>query len=58
MLSPGHEPPDVEHASDPPSNNDFGHADNQFGRTIQVHVTRKPEKSVKFKYIPKQKAAA
>lgn len=34
------------------------HAENQFGRTVQVHVARKADKSVKFKYIPKQKAAA
>ncbi|KAH6760599.1 hypothetical protein C2S51_017548 [Perilla frutescens var. frutescens] len=57
VLSSGHEPPgcsDFQHTSDPPRSN----APNQFGRTIQVHVTRKPEKSVKFKYIPKQKAVA
>lgn len=61
VLSSGHEPPgysDVQHTPDPPRSNAPNHADNQFGRTIQVHVTRKPEKSVKFKYIPKQKAAA
>ncbi|KAG6411348.1 hypothetical protein SASPL_129429 [Salvia splendens] len=44
---------DIQHASDPPRSNAPNHDENQFSRTVQVAI--KPEKSVKFKYIPKQK---
>ncbi|KAL1555114.1 hypothetical protein AAHA92_15592 [Salvia divinorum] len=61
VLSSEREPPgcsDIQHASDPPRSNAPNHDENQFGRTVQVQVGIKPEKSVKFKYIPKQKAIA
>ncbi|KAG6391971.1 hypothetical protein SASPL_149735 [Salvia splendens] len=51
-LSSEREPPgrpDVQPASGPPR----GNGENQCGRIIQVQVARKPDKSVKFKYIPK-----
>ncbi|XP_047938507.1 uncharacterized protein LOC125186202 isoform X2 [Salvia hispanica] len=58
VLSSEHKPhgcSDIQHASDPPRSNAPNHDENQFGRTLQVQVAIKPEKSVKFKYIPKQK---
>ncbi|KAL1531407.1 hypothetical protein AAHA92_31549 [Salvia divinorum] len=56
-LSSEREPPgrpDVQPASGPPRSNGENHS----GRIIQVQVARKPEKSVKLKYIPKQKQKA
>ncbi|KAK6135233.1 hypothetical protein DH2020_031005 [Rehmannia glutinosa] len=44
------EPSTISNVSDPP--------ENHLGRSIQVKLSKKPEKSVKIKYIPKQKAIA
>ncbi|XP_041998951.1 uncharacterized protein LOC121748572 isoform X2 [Salvia splendens] len=58
VLSSEHKPhgcSDIQHASDPPRSKAPNQDENQFGRTVQVQVAIKPEKSVKFKYIPKQK---
>ncbi|KAI3458133.1 hypothetical protein Pfo_014796 [Paulownia fortunei] len=68
VLSSGPEPPgcsDVQHdsstvsnVSDPHECSVPGYAEQELGRSVQVKFSKKPEKSLKTKYIPKHKAVA